>query len=83
MQIMNILSTFSFIKLFAPLLVVWMGIFEVQTTIINEVRLNNDVNIYLANCTYQLRYSSSVLLRTISSKFSYSDAMVTTIESVR
>ena len=50
---MNILSTFSFIKLFAPLLVVWMGIFEVQTTIINEVRLNNDVNIYLVNCTYQ------------------------------
>ena len=50
---MNIVSTFSFIKLFAPLLVVWMGIFEVQTTIINEVRLNNDVNIYLVNCTYQ------------------------------
>ena len=48
-----ILSTFSFIKNFTPLLLVWLNIYEVQTRIINEVKLNNEVNIYLANCTYQ------------------------------
>ena len=48
-----VLSTFSFTKLFTPLLLVWVSIHEVQSTIINEVKLNNDVNIYFVNCTYQ------------------------------
>ena len=48
-----ILSTLSFTKLFTPLLLVWLNIYEVHTAIINEVKLNNDVNIYLVNCTYQ------------------------------
>ena len=48
-----ILLTFSFTKLLTPLLLICVNVYEVQTRIINEVRLNNDVNIYLVNCTYQ------------------------------
>ena len=48
-----ILSTFSLKKLFTPLLLVWEIIYAVQTRIINKVRLNNEVNLYPVNCTYQ------------------------------
>ena len=47
-----ILSTFSLKKLCTPLLLVLMTIYAVHTKIINEVRLNNEVNIYPVNCTY-------------------------------
>ena len=55
-----ILSTFNFIKFFTPLLFVWVNIYELQTTIIDEVKLNNDVKIYLVNCTYQSPMGSIV-----------------------
>ena len=48
-----VLPTSSFTKLFTPLLSIWVSKYEVQTRIINEVRLNNHLNIYLVNCTYQ------------------------------
>ena len=48
-----ILSTFSLKKLFIPLLLVWVTIYAVQPRIINEVKLNNEVNIYRVNYTYQ------------------------------
>ena len=61
-----ILSTFSLKKLCTPLLLVLMTIYAVHTKIINEVRLNNEVNIYPVNCTYHFQQATLFTARVLS-----------------